>query len=496
LETRADFDRWRAGYANCERITSVTWNTTKTWKELCDGVAWSQKAGLLEKDTKKKDLWDFFSQRYNDLQSAFEEGRKARLVKEDEGKIRDWEMVVSEPKNLGTLGPIRTTEDAKRLWEDANNHTLRTLVKMVELCIKPEYCKRIDPDVKEPVKLVFADSRLPKFRPHLRPHLRQQLTGSGQFDMSQFNDNRKLAEEFFEAIDPKDPSYGWPRYIEARDDPSVILRFVPQGNDSFYLALREITNEQYETYLQKASTTPPDADLENAFYTHPYSSPYDSTSRKMKYSGAVGAPRADHPVVWVKATGAQAYAKWLEASLPTVDEYQCVLRRSYGEKPSLADPEKFHIRTQAWVGQAEKFTESTSKGQKRGSVVPPAGAEDPDGEGRKGAYTADDLQDAVGKKDGKDQYLWPTACRAANDITAGNLKTDGLALYDLIGNVWEWCEDGRCWGGSCLSSVKDLNKDLVPLLDSAIWEKRDRKSDCDLGFRIVVRRLSDTAASR
>ena len=74
--------------------------------------------------------------------------------------------------------------------------------------------------------------------------------------------------------------------------------------------------------------------------------------------------------------------------------------------------------------------------------IPPAGAEESAGENRSPYDEAELEREKLPNpgaycKDGKGG--WPTVSRAAERLTQGDLETNRFAIYDLIGNVWEWC---------------------------------------------------------
>ncbi|MCU0918378.1 MAG: formylglycine-generating enzyme family protein [Planctomycetes bacterium] len=294
----------------------------------------------------------------------------------------------------------------------------------------------------------------------------------------------------FAVVVPGKANLVWPKYIRPRPpgDPNVILRFVPQGSDSFYMALREITNEQYRTFLARTGTEPNSVIIDARFVVHPYRS--EIMRLWTRSSSGRNASKSDHPVVWVTLPGAQRYAEWLGASLPTTTQCWHATQFADPTRAHYTDPNAYHVRAKAWIELAKGFNPGGGSADRKapGYVrikdptkvpFPPAGVDDPKRDTQGPAYGPEELKDAS-EEPGRYKVPWPTACYDAPRIARGNL-TGVPDICDLIGNVWEWCASGECYGGSCLSSLNDLRNESGPVLSPT------ELSACDLGFRIVVR---------
>ncbi len=58
-------------------------------------------------------------------------------------------------------------------------------------------------------------------------------------------------------------------------------------------------------------------------------------------------------------------------------------------------------------------------------------------------------------------------------------------LYNMLGNVWEWCLGRKICGGSCLSAPKEIDQyefDFSAVLSGRQGQPRDN----DIGFRIML----------
>jgi formylglycine-generating enzyme required for sulfatase activity len=269
-----------------------------------------------------------------------------------------------------------------------------------------------------------------------------------------------------------------PKHIRARKDPTVILRLVPRANSqdpaSFYMAIREITNEQYISFLNG----PEGQDryiVPSANRNHDY---MPITGNRPTRSAKGG--KEQHPVVWVTHGGAQAYARWLGGELPTASMYEQAARWS-DPKLRVKDPDVYHVRAEPWAKTKDAwnriFIDSNGNpypvmrplGRQRAPEEPnvaPLGAGD--GQGSFMPKTAAIEKASFIARKGRWSETWP----------AQSQLVDGLELFDLIGNVWEWCSEGNeIWGGSCLSDPNQIS------MQAKAWTG---DTACDLGFRVVV----------
>jgi hypothetical protein len=286
-----------------------------------------------------------------------------------------------------------------------------------------------------------------------------------------------LKDEFFQVLDRRDrQNAGWPKFIRARADNTVILVFVPGDKQTppFYLARVEITNRQYAVFLKNARP----ANFEDLVRDTPFKTthPYPSALDPDNYD-KIDPQRVDHPVVWVTYEGANQYAHWLGSSarLPPASWFRRAIEYSHPAAARYADPGLYHIRTTAWGKVVREYNEKCrSAGDLLNSIggrtPAPLGAVHEFGSFKLGQPLPDPV---VQLEPGIYPSAWPMPSHPMPE----------LIIADLVGNVWEWCEDARgtpvICGGSCLSPLEDIGP-------AAVGTPPRRGAECDLGFRVAL----------
>ncbi len=158
--------------------------------------------------------------------------------------------------------------------------------------------------------------------------------------------------------------------------------------DAFYMDRYEVTIGQYKQFLR-----------ETGYGTLPQQTPtwmaekWEAVGKKNgQHLEDFTLPTDDHPVVGVGFADAQAYAEWAGKRLPTEAEWEYAARGGLDRKRYV------------WGDAAPEGSECNFSG------------------------FAD--QTLEGIEDGY-RYTAPV----------GSYQPNGYGLYDMVGNVWEWCND-------------------------------------------------------
>jgi formylglycine-generating enzyme required for sulfatase activity len=189
----------------------------------------------------------------------------------------------------------------------------------------------------------------------------------------------------------------------------------------------------------------------------------------------------NHPAVNLSGYDAQAYCKWLSETqkakyrLPTDHEWSCAVGIGHLED-AKATPES----------KDAKIPDVFPWGKQKEGAVPPKGA---------GNYTGEECKgQSSGQSSGLSELLGPFYIVGYNDgheFTApvGSYTANDLGIFDLGGNVDEWCEDkwnheSKVWvlrGGSWMRHNREILLSSGRSNHFPSWGL-----DYSIGFRVVL----------
>ena len=240
----------------------------------------------------------------------------------------------------------------------------------------------------------------------------------------------QMGDSFGDSIDPEFPD---PNYSDELPLHNVTI-------DSFYMGKYEITNDQYCTFLNSVLDSNSVYVSADVVYGSEHHQPYCDTSEsnpnnQIAYAGGVFSVQMkgsrdmlDDPMVRVSWYGAAAYCNWRSE------------QDGYGTCYDMNDPNwPCDFAQNGYRLPTEAEWEYAARGGLSGNRFPWGDAINHDyaNYNANGAYYSYDTS----------PYTTFTFHPTWNDeippLTApvGSFSQNGFGLYDITGNVWEWCND-------------------------------------------------------
>ncbi len=277
--------------------------------------------------------------------------------------------------------------------------------------------------------------------------------------------------------------------------------------DSFFMDIYEVTNQQYADALNWAwAQDPPLIDVtDGVVYGSEGSTPYCDTTTSTSQSRitwdgntfGVTKGKEDHPMVRVSWYGAAAYSNWRgvqEERNPCYDEvtWECDFETNGYRLPTEAERE-YACRN----GQQNPYYRYPCGDIIDGSIANYTDSEDPYECGDE-PYTTP-VRFYNGELHEQGDFGWPCPDATFQTSDAGCV----YGVYDVPGNVWEWCHDW--YGGSSYYESSPYDNPHGPLngttrvLRGGSWDNPAVNLRCanradtapemwrkDQGFRLVL----------
>ena len=213
--------------------------------------------------------------------------------------------------------------------------------------------------------------------------------------------------------------------------------------DEFFMSKYEITNQQYCDYLNDANSLGLIEVRSGVVYaspggTDPYcdSNSYDDDSQ-IDYSGGIfsvrtkaGRDMSDDPMVEVSWYGAASYCNWKSSqegyeSCYNLSTWECDFSKHGYRLPTEAEREYAARGGQHNPYYRFPWGDTISHSQANYNSFWEGGS----------PYYPYDVSPTEGSHPDWDDGIWPITS------VVGSFAANGYGLYDMTGNVWEWCND-------------------------------------------------------
>jgi len=255
--------------------------------------------------------------------------------------------------------------------------------------------------------------------------------------------------------------------------------------DSFYMSKYQVTNQRYCDYLNSGLSQGLIEVRDGVVYasgggTDPYCDMHScNDDSQIDYSDGAFTVRAkddidmlDHPMVQVSWYGSAAYCNWMSQQ----DGYeQCY-------DPGAWDCD-FTKKGYRLATEAER--EYAARGGEHDPYYAYPWGDDMDGS------KANYLDSGDRYETGDYPWTTPVGYYDGNQIPAGEDMANGYGLYDMTGNVWEWCNDWYSSSYYASRPTRDVNPTgptggLYRVLRSCGWGGADNYGYCRVSNRLYA----------
>ncbi len=234
------------------------------------------------------------------------------------------------------------------------------------------------------------------------------------------------------------------------------MRFVPVRGTSVLFSMWETRNRDYVAYAKANRSV-------------------DMSWRNVVWKGVAASPGADHPVVHVSWNDANGFCEWLTCK----ERWERV----------IGPDDLFRLPTDLeWSAAVGLTGEAGGTPQERDGKAPGIYPWDGAWPPPPGSGNFCDQTFATQFPDKKSWAIGGYDDGYATTAPVGSFPPNRFGIYDLAGNVWEWCEDSYEPGkeSRVLRGGSWIRSDPAILLSSSRLSRDPSQRFANVGFRCVL----------